>query len=371
MKMQQKLSFENKTTVQTTQKRRPAPAVFRLGLLALLAFGAGACLDQINLDVPRGIEETLVIQGSVIQGDPSVISVNVSRLFDFTSNSVQPANVRSVILRDETGRELTIPTPELGLYEIRLPAGDPRMPIEAGKSYQLTVNTFDDRVYVSSFETILAVPKADSLSSRVFTKEVPDGMGGFVDRSFIEYGVHTATTTSETGPRPYLRWVMERSYRLTDGSAFSLSEPKTCYITQRTDADNIRLLDPTSVNADRLHNLTIFEDLINFYYAEGHYLTVYQQAINEGAHRYWDQISNIVDRTGNMFEPPAGKINSNFENPNDPNDEAFGYFFVTQQDNLCPPAKEQSPDGSCPFKMCCDCLSEPGSSIRKPDFWMQ
>lgn len=365
-------------------KKRPFFAV-RLALLGLLFGGLWSCLDEITLNVPKGTDDIIVIQGQVIKGDPSRINVSVSRLFDFTSDGRQRVNVRTVLLSDDAGNQIEIPSIDLGIYELRLSANDVRFRIEEDKSYRLTIGTFDGRTYVSDFENMQPLVRADSLSARKITKEVPDGRGGFTDRDFFQYGIHTDLSKSETGDRPYLRWVIERTYRLTDGSAFIDVEPKTCYITQRVDLTNVMVLDPNLIIGDRLDGVTVAEDVINFFYAEGHYINVYQQTVSEEVFRYWSNIGTVIERSGNMFEPPAGKITSNFVNVDDPDDEAFGYFFVVQQDTLrfytspeaagspdrlCPPVNEQSPNGQCASGACCDCLIETGSTLRRPRFWV-
>lgn len=371
----------------TRRKEMNISSVFtRLGVVVLLLGVAWSCLDEIELGVPKGTEETIVIQGQVVKGNPSRISVTVSRLFDFTASSVQLVNVRTVLLRDDLGNQLDIPSTDLGIYEMRLSANDARFQIEEGKSYQLVVSTFDGRTYASTFESMEPLIKADSISVKKIAKEVPDGNDGFIERDFFQYDIYTGLGKFETQEQPYLRWVLERTYRLTDGSAFIQAEPKTCYITQRVNVANIPLMDPGSITADRLDGVTVLEDLVNFFYAEGHYLNVYQQTVSEEVFRYWDNIRNVIERSGNMFEPPAGKITSNFENIDDPNDEAFGYFFVAQQDTvriyvspelagspgrLCPPPNEMSQSGECPSGVCCDCLTEEVSTLRKPPFWVE
>ena len=377
-------NVNNIISLVTRQKMMTRSIFFRLSVILLLA-SLFSCLDQINLEIPKNLETSIVIQGELIKGNPSTVSVTVTRLFDFSANSVQPVNVRSVILRDENGNELDIPSPDLGFHEAIIPAN--LFSMEDGASFQLEVNTFDSRTFRSSFEPILAVPKADSISARVIQKDVIDGQGEFRPADFMQFFVTTPLKSSDATDAPYFRWNIERTYRLTDGSAFSLNEPKLCYITEGTKADNIVLLNPNTLTADKVTDFRVFDERINYLFAEGYYITVYQQAISAGAHDYWDQIRNIIERGGNMFEPPAGKILSNFENIADPLDEAFGYFSVIQQDTVrlyisperagspsmsCPPAKEQpKPDGSCPIAICCDCLSGTNSTLRKPDFWVE
>ena len=118
-------------------------------------------------------------------------------------------------------------------------------------------------------------------------------------------------------------------------------------------------------------------------FAQGYYYTVYQRSLTKGAFEHWEQTKQVIERTGNLFEPPAGRINSNFRNIEAPNDlGVFGYFSAFAQDTLrlyispeevgspqlqCPRVPIQG--NPCPVSACCDCLIEPGSKLEKPDFW--
>ena len=362
--------------------------ITRYSLISFLVVLLWGCLDKIELEVPKGFETTFVIQGSVIVGNPSKVNINASRLFDFTSNSVQSVNVRSVIIEDENGNQIEIPpTDEIGTYEATVFANNPNFSFEEGKSYRLLITTFDNRNFASAFETALPKIEADALSSEVFTKEISDGMEGFIDKPFMRYRISTPINYLDTPDKPYLRWTSERTFQITDGSNVVPVEPKTCYVTQKTDVNDIFVLDASSITVDKLDNFTVLEDLIRSNYAEGQYMTIFQQTINKGVYDYWNSIKIITERSGSMFDPPAGKITSNISNPDDPSEEIFGYFFVAQQDtirlyvspemagspeNACPPPNEMAPPGGgCPVLICCDCLSAERSSTGKPKFWKE
>ncbi len=85
-----------------------------------------------------------------------------------------------------------------------------------------------------------------------------------------------------------------------------------------------------------------------------------------------------------MFESPAGKIQSNFANIDDPEDEVFGFFFVSDtaaihlsidstvvgsMGRFCPPNVPPPPGGGCPVLICYDCLTSDGASTVRPSLW--
>ena len=93
---------------------------------------------------------------------------------------------------------------------------------------------------------------------------------------------------------------------------------------------------------------------------------------------YWSIVNLVVNRNGTQFEGPAGKIQSNFINVNEPKTEVYGYFFTTESKTnrlnvssdfagnprpLCPPP----PPFSSP--LCCNCLCQANSADVKPEWW--
>ena len=77
----------------------------------------------------------------------------------------------------------------------------------------------------------------------------------------------------------------------------------------------------------------------------------------------------VVERVGNQFEPPVGRIITNFKNINDENDRnVFGYFTAFYEDTLrlcVTPEEVGSPSKLCPPcrgcfapSICIDCLNE-------------
>ena len=111
--------------------------------LLMVVMLASSCVDQSELNIPKGFDETIVIQGRLAQGNPALFELNVSRLFDFTVESLDRVNVRTVILEDETGNSIEIPRTGTGIYNAFINSSE--MLVDPGKSYKVKVSTFDGR----------------------------------------------------------------------------------------------------------------------------------------------------------------------------------------------------------------------------------
>ena len=350
-----------------------------------LAFIVYGCLDVIDIEVSGEAREKLVIQGHLIVGDPSLVQVKVSKLFDFTATSKRPTTARQVSLIDENGRSIVLKSLGQGDYAISIPRDYPDFSVELGRFYRLRLETFDGRIFESDPEKGLAVPRMDDLSFQLVQGQWPDATGGFRPQELIRYTIDTPLRTSEQDDDLHLRWQTEWTFKVQDSPYQHWIEQKTCYVTQQLDVTALDIFAPRAYETDYLFDHVVYENAITRNYGEGLVFTVIQQSMDENAYNYFDQVAQNTFREGSMFERPPGTLVSNIHNITDAEDAPFGYFFVTQQDTLhtyvrpeavgspphyCPPPGGiLTMSGYCADFICCDCLSVDNSTVTKPDFW--
>jgi len=362
-------------------------AFYYKSIVVVLVIGTSvSCLDQINLPAPAGTIDALVIQGKLLYGEPSVLRVQVNRLFDFTAGTTLPVNVSLVEVEDDEGVVLRVPEVGLGVYAVTLPSGMPQMDVAFGKSYRLHVVARDGREYVTSFETLYDVPVPESVHLDTIQVDIVNAIGQFVKDDLFLFSISTPIIGPSTGEKSYLKWDIERTYKITDTPISPAIPSKTCYVTENVVGTQLKVVNGNDFNTDFIEEFPLVQSSITFVYAEGLYLNVLQQSLSPGAFEYWNQITQLVERSGNMFESPAGKIVSNFENTSDPTDEVYGYFYATTQDTIrfyvdpttlglplaCPPPGGLiAEDGSCAAPICCNCLSVSRSTTTKPNYWTE
>jgi hypothetical protein len=356
-----------------------------IGCLGLIIWG---CLEEIDLEVDPEFQDNVVIQGSFVIGDPSVVHVRVTKLFDFTSNGREALSVRRVSLFDEDGNQVELETGDaVGDYTLEIPRNDPNFSVSPEKSYYVEINTFDGRTFRSTPERAPTVPEAKELTPRIILIDEFGADGTPRPQEYVEFLLDTELENNEEGT--FLRWISERTFRSTDEAISDLyTEPKTCYITERAPVSFLPVAS-SELFTGEIQEFPVFQERIGFRFSEGYYLTVFQQSLTREAHRYWSNVASLINRDGTIFEPPVGQVPSNISNVDDPEDETFGFFYATQQDTIrlyISPEYAGNPRQYCPVifnnvppgfdycetvSVCCDCLTAPRSQLERPEFWVE
>jgi len=363
--------------------------IFRFVLICGLGMFIWGCLEEIDLEVDPEFQDNVVIQGSLIIGSPSVVNVRVTKLFDFTSNGREALSVRRVSLIDEEGNQVELEIGDaVGDYRLEIPGDNPGFTISPDKRYFIEVNTFDGRTFRSTPEPAPAVPQPTDLTSRIILIDEFGADGTPRPQEYVEFLLDTELDNSEEDGT-FLRWISERTFRSTDEALSDLyTEPKTCYITERAPVSFLPVAS-SDLFSGNIQEFPVYQERIGFRMAEGYYLTVFQQSLTRDAHRYWSNVASLINRDGTIFEPPVGQVPSNISNVENPDEEAFGYFYATQQDTIrlyISPDYADNPRQYCPVifnnvppgfdycetvSVCCDCLTAPRSQLERPEFWVE
>ena len=350
-------------------------------MISLLSLTCWSCLDKIDLEVPAGLGSSIALQGRLVLGDPSIVTLNSSQIFDFTAESRQPITVKDPTLIDESGNEFVLEALGLGDYIGVIPQGSD-FEVAVGKSYKMRVTTFDGRTYESILDPLLEAPQPESLNASFIEADIINNQNDFETETQLQFSISTPIRTGNQSGS--LLWELSRTFKITDLPESFVDQPTICYVTENVSLDNISTVDPQDISTDRIENFPLYAQPVDYRFAEGYYFTAIQYSLSEQAYEYWTNINEIIQREGNMFEAPAGKIQSNFVNIDDPTDDVFGFFYASDTaalhfsvdstivgnfNNFCPPDVPPPPGGGCPVLICCDCTQVQGSATEPPSFW--
>ena len=124
------------------------------------------------------------------------------------------------------------------------------------------------------------VPKADSLSFRRENVPYINSLGVESVRNEIRGYMHTPLFDTEQGLR--LRWEGEGVWMFTEPPQpwDPFFAPKSCFMTEQSDPQNIVLFDASKNNATRIDDLLVYGRGLNYTFNERQYFNVYQTLYN-------------------------------------------------------------------------------------------
>jgi len=333
-----------------------------------------ACIDEVEFDVPREYQNSTVIIGKIVKGNPSTVEVSVQRVFDFSFKIEELLDVKNMKIVNEEGVKLDVPNVGTGFYELSI---DPNseFKVDVGKSYSLEVLLRDGKSFKSEPSKLIGAPKVESFEPELVSKEVLDDNNELVTRTRIEHKISTSLLSSPEQSRTNLKWDFSRTYKITDDLN------NVCYASGIVDFDNIQLVNHNDIAAESLNDFSILEQIPSSLLVEGQYVFVIQETLVDGALQFWDQINQLSTNSGTFFEAPPGQLITNFYKTNDSEGSVFGYFYATEQDTLstyvdgdfmgrttkfCPRPPTGGPPPPC--DECCLCTQF--FTTEKPSFWV-
>ena len=171
-----------------------------LVVLALLGVGMFSCLSKLDLRFPVDEQQNIVIQGSLIKSDSSIVRANVSRLFDFTANGARPISGADVRLIDQSSNfvELVRENSEADfIYEFN---GTESLIVETGLKYKLHVDLPDGREYQSDWEVLLPLPERADIVTDSIKLPVANAVNELVPGNFLLISTNTGTRSPQGDP---------------------------------------------------------------------------------------------------------------------------------------------------------------------------
>lgn len=359
---------------------------FRFLAMAFLSFLTSACFDEITLDLPKVDAQKLVIEGYVNAGEAYFdvfITVGTNAAISDQTGNVRPIPVALAYL---VYNDVAFPQFQLTNNEItRLPAHilESLAPGNGSPTFQVHVTLPDGRTFQSAPESLPQLPEAERLDIEVYTEDVRNGAGNIVEQEFLEIKI-TTPLRSGNAEKSFLKWEMSGVYRFLEAPPPESNpfEPQnTCYISHDLSKNQILLFNGRETTEEKLVRYPALRDIpLNYFFSYGYYVTVYQQALTPEAYRYWDHLRQNVSLGGGLFEPAPGSVKGNIQNLNDAEEPVLGFFYATQTDTirrLIRPEEVGRPRLYCyspgyqESDVCLTCTLLFGSTLMKPDYWIE
>lgn len=340
-----------------------------------------ACIEEIEFQPPNEFQNSIIIEGKVVKGNPSTVEVSTQNIFDFSFEEVSFFNALEVFVLNDNGQKLLVPKTTTGNYKLRI---DPSsgFEVEYGGSYGIEVHLLDGRSYQSELELLIPVPKLESLDHKLLEREEENEAGIRVPVSFVEYRLSSQLVADQNQERTDVRWILESVYKQSD-----LIARDQCYVKKFENPGTILLVEKNDNSRTKVEDELILEQVVSRIMVEGQYVTVIQESLDNRAVEYWKQIQELSTNNGTFYEAPPGQVKSNIKKLNEAEGEVFGFFYATEHDSLhafvdstfvdfyteiCPHPDnvERESNDFGPCDDCCYCLWLDNSSTSKPSFWV-
>lgn len=351
--------------------------------LLLLSLLTPACVDEIPLPEPDAVSAPLVIQGRISKGAPSLIRVQLHLAASFAADDF-PDRISGaqVQVLDRAGSALAVPEVEPGLYERQVEPGA-AMAIETDRDYQLLVALPDGRRYRSDFETVRPVPRPDSLSYALVTRNEQNSAGNIVEIRKVQIFIHSSLRATGAAAPAALKWDFSGVWQLKETDIGLVTGARTCFIFEAVNLEEVLVADGRQYTTEYLDGRLLFEEPVDDRFSTDYYLTAVQHSLTPAAFEYWSRVGEVTNRSGGLFEKPPASIPGNIRNVDDPIEKVLGFFYAGETDTVrrrielplelvpapeCPP--NASPGESQDLALeCLNCLLWPRSSLQRPDYW--
>jgi hypothetical protein len=337
-------------------------------------FFISACVDPIDLNLP-GDRDYLVINGQVTNLSESYV-VSIKRSSDFTTDQTPKETPVSGAKVYVTGQDQT-----MGIFTEKDPGfymSDPAQFIgEIGNSYKLTVELKDETRYESTFETIQPVPETGEVHFDVITKAQLNEVENIVYQKKVQ--VSTDVLSPYGLEQVFLIWELEGEYEFNEQKPLSPGETnKTCYVKDDLLLGGRTIFDASLVKSNQASNQILIELDMNYKLASAYCVHIKQQSISANAFSFWTAAKDLNENNGNLLDQLPGRIRGNMSNPDQPDEQIFGYFYasaVHQERKFVPKEIVLSQPAPCPANdviftgLCYDCLIIKNSTLSKPFYW--
>lgn len=373
------------------------PALFILA-------GITACIDEYWPDDITRYENLLVVDG-YISSEPGPYTIKLSISSSINDPRYLPLSGAEVRISDDEGSSELLTETESGTYM----TAEDGMQAKAGKKYKLSIIRPDERVYESDFQMLRQPLAIDSLYAKL---EFHPSEEHVYDLAGYQFYITTETAPYDSS---YFFWDLIETYQynsdftieyLYDGGYTRFPNPDSLYTCWRTgNIEEMFLYSTENLSPPQIKNYPI-----NFVSTQTKRLSIRysllarQLSISKEAFDYWNNIKEIIDNQGSLYNSQPFQIRGNIKNINDENEPVLGFFMVAGVDSKrifadrpdgvdfhygeCyadtdPRYLEAIPPGLWPVyvttvesgayaygaETCFDCRLV-GGSLDKPDFWI-
>ncbi|MEO0472451.1 MAG: DUF4249 domain-containing protein [Bacteroidota bacterium] len=331
----------------------------------------GSCVDEITFDLDA-LPSRIAVEGFI--GDSLntyTISLSSSAVLGVGTDNIQPPISNAAVkVIDDQGNEYAFPEGEPGQYSALMQG-------VAGRAYHVEIVLADGKKILS---TPTVLPERSPMGPVNFRVEVEEFINSFNNiTSSEQLYVDTDIPLPTNGDRPYLRWRAFGEYEFRENYPGAITT-KRCYTPVNLDFNVINAFETLDVAGDSVPDHFLLKTLYDYRFAYVFCLHLTQFTISREEFLYWQNVQDVINRSGSLFDPPPGTLTGNLYNPDDPDELILGYFsvaateykrFFTGSDFL---DTFIGPRCTFPWRTipneCFDCRAITNTSTERPPYWI-
>jgi len=331
------------------------------------------CTEVIDLNTGLGASQLLVF-GRITSGlQGNTIEIARTSPASGRQNPISNAAVFVVSASGEREQYLRVAPGKYQLFNETL-TGRP------GETYHLEVTLADGSQYRSLPATMPEKAAQDVLDFEAKSVEIRlENNQGTIRRNTVEFFMTTQILRPERDN--FIRWNLVETYLFPERFKMVFipdPPPQWCYITYELEEQKVFLYDGRKLKTPEVARRLMTSRLADKSFVSEYYLQAVQSSLTADAFRFWDELNEVTNSQGSIFDRPMGPVESNLYNVNDPDEKVLGYFEVSKVDTTrILVRKEDTPFDirlPCPLvgfvgDECFDCLILENSVKVKP-FWV-
>lgn len=277
-----------------------------------------SCITEF---VPQTDEqkELLVVEG-LITDQPGVNTIKLSKSMPFSRKSEAKSLSGCIVsIADDAGNRFWLDETTPGIYV----TDSAEFRGQKGRTYILHITSLEGTVvrnYESDPAEMIPVPEIDTI---YYEKTV-------VREGYLDFGeidacqIYLDTHDPENICR-YYRWDFDETWVLR---LLWPVEKIKCWVSDTSKTINIKntaAFDESRIIRHPVNNISNASDRLLRKYS----ISVNQYSLSENEYIYWEQIQNITDQAGGLYDKIPASVPSNIFCLEDPAEKVLGYFSVS------------------------------------------
>jgi len=302
------------------------PGIKKYPLLLTVSILLCTCIDQYSPELNRF--ESLLVVDALLTDENDSYFVKLSRTNKQQNTENVMVSGATISIRDDKGKTSMLKETEAGIYKTDSSA----FRGEAGNTYTLSIITAEGEEYESEPCSMFPAMPVKNLyytkDQEIVNNEIVEGIRIFIDSEGENESGYFRVSYAENWkinvPDP-------KKYNYINDSTFTEVEPvkQICWGYNISDDIIIQAGEPGK-------NITIEKRPILFIPAKEsnrlmirYSIDVRQLSISVNEYEFWDQMKQVAESGGNIFEKQPFPVISNVHNINNPDEPVLGYFQVS------------------------------------------